>query len=63
LATNLRNISTQISKTLEFMIKNSVEIIEREKEAQEAAKKMEEASIKATIARNNMVEVIIYINK
>ncbi len=45
------------------MIKNSVEIIEREKEAQEAAKKMEEASIKATIARNNMVEVIIYINK
>jgi len=35
--------------------------MEREKEAQQAAKKMEEASLKATIARNNMVEVIIFI--
>ena len=32
----------------------------REKEAHEAAKKMEEASLKATIARNNMVAVRIF---
>lgn len=37
--------------------------MEREKEAQQAAKNMEEASIKATIARNNMVEVkYLFIN-
>lgn len=53
-------MSTQISKSLEFIIKHSNEVMEREKEAHEAAKKMEEASLKATIARNNMVAVRIF---
>ena len=53
-------MSTQISKSLEFIIKHSNEVMEREKEAYEAAKKMEEASLKATIARNNMVAVRIF---
>jgi hypothetical protein len=34
--------------------------MQREREASDAAKKMEEASLKATIARNNMVAVRIF---
>jgi hypothetical protein len=60
LASNLKNLSSQISKSLEFIIKHANEVMEREKEAYEAAKKMEEASLKATIARNNMVAVRIF---
>jgi hypothetical protein len=45
---------------LEFIIKHSNEVMQREKEAHEAAKKMEDASLKATIARNNMVAVRIF---
>jgi len=55
----LKNLSTQISKVLDIIIKNADEVMKQEKQAREAAKNMEEASFKAQIARRNMISVII----
>jgi len=43
------------------IIKHANEVIKHEKEAKDAAKNMEEASLKAHIARKNMISVIICI--
>jgi len=54
----LKNLSNQISKTLELIIKQANEVMAHEKDAKEAAKNMEEASMRAQIARKNMMTVI-----
>jgi len=57
----LKNLSSQISKTLDLIIKHANEVMTHEKEAKEAAKNMEEASLKAQIARKNMISVFLNI--
>lgn len=54
----MKNLSSQISKVLDIIIKNADEVMKQEKQAREAAKNMEEASFKAQIARRNMISVI-----
>ncbi len=57
MANGLKGISSKITEVLDLIIKNAKDIIKFEKEAVEASKKMEDASLKAQIARNNMITV------
>jgi len=57
LASNLKNLSDQIGKTLDLIIKNADKVFRYELEAKQAAKKLEEANFKANIARRNMMAV------
>lgn len=59
----MKNISEQISKTLDIIIKHASEVVKHEKEAKEAARNMEEASFKAQFARNKMISVILFLFK
>lgn len=64
LAQNLKNLSNKISKVFDNIIKYSGDVIKFESEAKESAKQMEDATLKASIARRNMVDVIfIVINR
>ncbi len=58
MANGLKNLSGKISNVLDLIIKHAGDIVKFEKEAVEASKKMEEASIQAQIARTNMITVI-----
>jgi hypothetical protein len=55
----LKGISTRISKVFDMVIKYAGEVVTHEKEAKDASKKMEEASLKAQFARKNMFNVRI----
>jgi len=57
MASGLKNLSNRISKVLDLIIKHAGEVVKYEKEAIDASKKMEEASIHAQFARNNMLTV------
>ena len=57
MASGLKGISSKISQVLDIIIKQAGEVVKYEKEAVEASKKMEEASIQAQLARNNMNSV------
>lgn len=57
LASNLRNLSIRITKAFDQVIKYAGDIVKYETDARDEAKKLEEASIKAQIARNNMINV------
>lgn len=61
MANGLKNLSNKISKVLELIIKHAGEVVKHEKDAVEASKNMEQASLQAQIARNNMIRVIILI--
>lgn len=58
MANGLKTLSSNISKVLDFMIKHAGEVVEYEKEAIEASKNMEDASLKAQLARSNMILVM-----
>jgi hypothetical protein len=60
LAYNLKNLSTRITKAFDLVIKYAGDIVKYEESAKESAKKMEEASLKAQLARTNMINVISY---
>jgi hypothetical protein len=63
MAYNLKSISSKMGKFFDLVIKYSGDVVKFEKDAKEAAKKMEEASLKAQFARKNMFnvkEVFIY---
>jgi hypothetical protein len=64
LAANLKTVSEKISKYFDLIIKYAGDVIKSEVDAKEAAKNMEESSLKAQFARRNMVNVnkIILIN-
>lgn len=49
-----------MSKFFDLVIKYSGDVVQYEKDAKEAAKKMEEASIKAQFARKNMFNVLLF---
>lgn len=57
MADGLKNLSGNISKVLDLIIRHAGDVVKFEKEAVEASKKMEEASIQAQIARTNMITV------
>lgn len=59
MANGLKTLSGKISKALDLIIKQAGDVVKYEKEAVEASKKMEEASLQAQIARNNMITVFI----
>jgi hypothetical protein len=54
----LKNLSTRITKAFDIVIKFAGDIVKYEEEAKENARKMEEASLKAQVARTNMINVI-----
>jgi hypothetical protein len=58
----LKSLSNQISKTLDLIIKHATEVITHETAARQAAQSMEEASLKAQLARKNMIAVSCYFN-
>jgi hypothetical protein len=60
LAFNLKNISTKMSKFFDLVIKYAGDVVNYEKDAKDAARKMEEASLKAQFSRKSMFTVIIY---
>ena len=55
----MKNLSTKITKAFDIVIKFASDIVKFEGEAKESAKKMEEAALKAQIARTNMINVNI----
>ena len=57
MAYNLKSISSKMGKFFDLVIKYSGDVVKFEKDAKEAAKKMEEASLKAQFARKNMFNV------
>jgi len=60
LAFNLKNISTKMSKFFDLVIKYAGDVVNYEKDAKDAARKMEEASLKAQFSRKSMFSVNIY---
>lgn len=57
MAYNLKNISTKMTKFFDLVIKYAGDVVTYEKDAKNAARKMEEASLKAQFARKNMFNV------
>jgi len=57
MASGLKTIALKISKVLDLIIKNASDVMKFEREAVEASKKMEEASMHAQLARNKMISV------
>jgi hypothetical protein len=55
----LKSLSTRITKAFDIVIKFAGEIVKHEDDAKEYAKKMEEASVKAQVARTNMITVFL----
>ena len=57
MASSLKGTSTQIGQLFDTLIKYSGDVITYEQEAKARAQLMEEASVKAMIARKNMIEM------
>jgi hypothetical protein len=57
LAYNLKTMSNRMSKYFDLVIKYAGDVVKYEKDSKEAAKKMEDASLKAQFARKNMFNV------
>merc|ERR1711957_318012 len=54
-AGGIKNITTRIIQTLAQIMKSTGDVVKFEREAAEASKIMEEATINANIAKNNMI--------
>jgi hypothetical protein len=57
MATKLKGISLKITKAFDNLIKFAGEVVKYENEAKDSAKKMEESSMAANIARKSMMNV------
>ena len=58
MAYNLRGIAMKMTKYFDMMLKYSGEVVKYETEARSIAKNMEEASMKASISRRRMFNVL-----